>query len=492
MTIWRKLHGEKTMATTPFIGRTKELQNLKLLLEKKTASLVVIKGRRRIGKSRLIEEFARGKKFLRFEGVAPTRQTTAQDQREEFARQTNKQLGIPGLQPLKDWGDLFTVVAESTKKEEVIILFDEITWMGSKDPVFLGKLKVVWDQHFQKNPNLILVLCGSMSSWIEKNIISSTGFLGRISLKLTLSELPLQECNLLLEAHGFKGSVQEKFMALALAGGIPWYLQQINPSLPIGENIRRLCFEPDGLFVDEFSYIFSDLFGKRLPICKKIVEALKDGTKEYEEIAKSVDYPSGGPLTDYLEDLITSGFLEREHIWSLQSGQELKPSKYRIRDNYLRYYLKYIFPLLRNIKKGLFKAMSPYGLPGWEGLMRLQFESLVLNNRPLIWQALGLRPEDIVFENPYFQPQTSKQAGCQIDYLIQTRFKNLYLCEIKFSHNHISSEAVKEMEDKLKTLKTPKGYACLPVLIHINGATKAVEESGLFSKIVDFSENLEC
>jgi len=273
------------MYKAPFIGKIKELQDLNLLQRRKLAALVVIKGRRRIGKSRLIEEFAKGKKFIRFEGVAPTRKTKAQDQRQEFARQVQRQLGIPGLQDVKDWGDLFTIVAEATKKEKVIILFDEITWMGSKDPVFLGKLKVVWDQHFKTNPNLILILCGSLSSWIEKNIISSTGFLGRISLKLTLNELSLQECNKLLEMHGFRGSAQEKFMALALTGGVPWYLEQLNPELPISENIRKLCFEPDGLFVDEFKYIFHDLFGKRLKICKKIVEVLKDGAKDYEEIS---------------------------------------------------------------------------------------------------------------------------------------------------------------------------------------------------------------
>lgn len=195
-----------------FVGRKKELEDLKLLLSRRLAALVVIKGRRRVGKSRLIEEFAKSKHFLRFEGIAPTRATTAQSQRDEFARQINKQLRMPGLHNLKDWGDLFTIVAEATKKEEVIILFDEITWMGSRDPVFLGKLKIVWDQHFQKNPNLILILCGSMSSWIEKNIISSTGFLGRISLKITLGELSLSECNRLLETHGFRGAAQMSYM----------------------------------------------------------------------------------------------------------------------------------------------------------------------------------------------------------------------------------------------------------------------------------------
>lgn len=475
----------------PFVGRERELQDLKLLLERKTASLVVIKGRRRIGKSRLIEEFSKGKKFLRFEGIAPTRQTTAKMQREEFARQMHSQLEIPGLENLKDWGDLLTVLAESVKHEEVIILFDEITWMGSKDPVFLSKLKVIWDQRFQKNPNLILILCGSLSSWIEKNIISSTGFLGRISLKLTIGELSLSECELLLEELGFKGSHQEKFMALALTGGVPWYIEQINPALTIKENIRRLCFEPDGLFVEEFKYIFNDLFGKRFPICKKIVASLKDGAKDYEAIAQAICYPSSGALSEYLDDLIISGFLEREHTWSLKDGKEAKASKYRIKDNYLRYYLKYIFPHLRKIKKGLFKTLSPFSLPGWEGVMGMQFETLVLNNRELLWKNLSLSPEDIVFENPYFQYQSSKNLGCQIDYMIQTRFKNIYVCEIKFSHKLLSKDVIKEVESKIKALKPPKGFAVLPVLIHLNGVPRSLKESNYFAKIVDFSQNLK-
>lgn len=476
------------MGQVSFIGRQQELKNLKLLLEKKVPSLVVVKGRRRIGKSRLIEEFAKGKKFLRFEGIAPTRKTTAQQQRDEFARQLHHQLGLPGLGGVKDWGDLFTLLAEVTKNEAVVILFDEITWMGSKDSVFLGKLKVVWDQHFQKNPHLVLILCGSMSSWIEKNIISSTGFVGRISLKLTLDELPLSDCSRLLEDRGFKGSAQEKFLALMVTGGVPWYIEQINPALSIAENIRKLCFEPEGLFVEEFKYIFHDLFGKRLPICKKIVESLKDGAKSYQEIADSLEYASGGPLSGYLEDLITSGFLEREHSWSIQTGEQLKTSRFRIRDNYLRYYLKFILPYLRKIKSGLFIKTSPFHLPGWEGVLGLQFENLVLNNRMAVWQELGIRGEDIVFENPYLQLKTTKQEGCQIDYVVQTRFKTVYLCEIKFSQRPISKDIIREMEKKIAALKVPKGFACLPVLIHVNGATPAVIESGFFARIIDFTE----
>ena len=411
-------------------------------------------------------------------------------QKEEFARQIQHQLGIPGLQSIKDWADLFTIVAESTKKEELVILFDEITWMGSKDPTFLSKLKIIWDQYFQKNPNLILILCGSLSFWIEKNIINSTGFLGRISLKIHLQELSLAECNTLLEKLGHKGSSQEKLLALSVTGGVPWYIEQINPHLPSHENIRKLCFEPNGLFVDEFNYIFHDLFGKRLPICKKIVKSLQKSSKEYQELADDIGYASGGPLSEYLEDLILSGFLEKEHPWSLLSGEEKKTCKYRIQDNYIRYYLTYILPNLSKIKKGLFTNISPFDMPGWEGVMGLQFKNLVLHNKQEIWKALNITPQDIIFENPYFQPKTTKQSSCQIDYMIQTRFKNLYLCEIKFSHHPISKTVTSEITKKIQALKIPKGFAVLPVLIHANGITKDLKDTDFFAHTLDFSEIL--
>ena len=125
------------------------------------------------------------------------------------------------------WSKLFALLYERVKRGRVIILFDEITWMGSKDPAFLSKLQHAWETLFKHNSKLILVLCGSVSAWIEKNILSSTGYFGRVSLKLTLEELSLPHCNKLLSQIGFQGSAYEKLILLSVIGGIPWYIEQI-------------------------------------------------------------------------------------------------------------------------------------------------------------------------------------------------------------------------------------------------------------------------
>jgi len=111
-----------------FIGRKHELSRLKQLQDKKIASFVVIQGRRRIGKSRLVQEFAKDQKYYNFSGIPPLKGVTAQDQRNEFMRQFGEQLGLPGL-IVQDWGDIFTLLTKQTAEGRVIILLDEISWM---------------------------------------------------------------------------------------------------------------------------------------------------------------------------------------------------------------------------------------------------------------------------------------------------------------------------------------------------------------------------
>ena len=93
--------------------------------------------------------------------------------------------------------------------------------------------------------------------------------------------------------------------------------------------------------------------------------------------------------------------------------------------------------------------------------------------------------------NPFFQRKTTRTPGCQIDYLIQTRFNTLFACEIKFSQKELKSEIIKEMQDKLDRFILPRRFSCWPVLIHVNGVDENVIDRGYFTKVIDFSEFLE-
>lgn len=471
-----------------FIGRKSELKALNQLLQSRTANLVVIKGRRRIGKSRLVEEFAQNMKFLHFSALPPTPETTLQFQINEFSRQLGDAIGVSGISA-DDWSPLLTLLAHHTKKGRVLILLDEISWMASKDPNFLGKLKIAWDKHFKKNPKLILVLCGSVSSWIEKNILSHTGYLGRPSLYIQLEQMPLSDCNLFwMNQKGI--SSYEKFKVLSLTGGVPRYLELIYPALSAEENIRRLCFSKTGVLVKEFKYIFSDIFGKRSETYKKIVTCLVTGTKDLDGISQCIGLKKSGAISEYLNDLMEAGFVAKDYSWHLKTGALSKFFHYRLSDNYLRFYLKYIHPNLARIEKGIYSEKTLATMPAWESIMGLQFENLVTNNHDALIKALGLRPEEIIFGNPFFQKPTTKNQGCQIDYMIQTSFNCLYICEIKFSKHRVKPSVISEMQAKISRIKLPGNFSYRPVLIHINGAHPDIEDSGVFAHIVDFSHML--
>lgn len=478
------------MRNRMFIGRESELATLNSVLRKKTASLVVVKGRRRVGKSRLIEEFAKKLTFYRFMGLAPNDKITAQDQRDHFSFQLNQQTGLPEIKT-DDWSKLFSLLFERTKTGRVIVFFDEITWMAADDPTFLSKLHHAWEAYYKNNLEFILILCGSVSAWIEKNILSSTGYFGRISINLTLKELPLNYSNALLMSVGFKGSNYEKLMLFAVMGGIPWYLEQVDPGLSAIENIKKLCFTKDGLLVNDFKFIFHDLFGAlRGKVHRNIIDALADGPADYEKISSGVNYISSGPFSEYLNELILSGFICRDYIWAIKTGKTSSLSKYRLSDNYLRFYIKYIAPKLDQIDKQQFINIALASLPGWDSIIGLQFENLVLNNRALMYQALQLDPNHVVNDNPYFQRKNKVQNGCQIDYLIQTKFNTLYICEIKFSTKTLTNKVINEVKEKINKLKLPKEFSCLPVLIVANEVSQKIVEENYFAKIIDLRDFL--
>ncbi len=240
-----------------FYGREQEIGQLKELFGKRTASLVVCKGRRRIGKSTLMEHFGKeADHFYEFQGLAPAKSVTNESQLQNFSEQLGLQFGLPALN-LRNWNEAFALLAKHTEHGKLVILLDEISWLASNDPDFVGKLKIAWDTKFKNNPQLVLVLCGSISSWIDHNILKDTDFVGRISLELNVQELPLDVCNRFWGKAASRIAAFEKLKVIALTGGVPRYLEEIIPTQSAEQNIHRLCFKKGGMLITEFDKIFS-------------------------------------------------------------------------------------------------------------------------------------------------------------------------------------------------------------------------------------------
>lgn len=476
--------------TNSFIGRRHELELLSGLQKKNTASLVVVYGRRRIGKSRLIQEFGKKcDKFYMFEGIYPEEASTTEHQLEIFYERFKSYFDA-NANPFDNWTQAFHELAKKTSNEHVVILFDEISWLGSKDLNFLGKLKSAWDLEFKQNPNLVLVLCGSVSSWVEKNILSHRGFFGRISLKLKVGELSLQDCNQFWQNHGSSISDYEKLKMLSVTGGVPKYLEEIDKNLGADENIHKLCFLPSGLLFNDYNYIFSSMLEQQSAIYQQIVEALCNKNLQHQELLVELNKKSGGIISDQTNELETAGFISKDYTWHLKTGNFSRFCQYRLSDNYIRFYIKYILPNHPKIKLNKFEVSSLSVLPGWLSIMGFQIENLILNNRKRLFELLNIYPADVEFDGPFFQRKTAKLKGCQIDYLIQTKQGLIFLCEIKFSRSMIGNSIITEVKEKMHRLSTPRNISIIPVLIHIADLHDSIIDCHFFGKTINIQKLL--
>jgi len=472
-----------------FYGRETELNTLDELWEKTMASLVVCRGRRRIGKSTLVNEFARRSKaklFL-FEGVAPKPGVTNATQLERFMRQMAEQFNV-AYEAADSWYDAFGKLdTRLRRKSRTVVLFDEISWMGKFDAAFPSDLKYAWDNRFKKHPNHVFVVCGSVSSWIAENISNSTAFFGRISRDMVVGELPLSDAAKFWGKRLDRLSTRDITDVLSVTGGVPKYLEDVNPSLSASENIRRLCFRPDGQLFQDFKEIFNAVFGDTMSVKRTVLEMLAEGPLSCAELSERLGVKRGGTLERSLEDLETAGFVSKDPGLNPETGKRARLARYRLKDNYTRFYLKYIEPHEVEIKSGRFARIDPEGLPEWNAVMGLQFENLILNNVEPILRKMGLENVPVLSAAP-FRKTGRGGAGCQIDLLIQTR-KSVCVVEVK-RKNEIGEEVEKEVARKVSCLKLTDDKSIRTVLVYDGHLHPVVKANSYFDFAFDVSSFL--
>ena len=473
-----------------FIGRKEYLDSLGMLWNKSTASLVTCRGRRRIGKSTLIEEFAKrtAEHFIEIEGLPPRKGMTDRRQRRHFCEILSDQTECRRVTP-QSWMAAFKMLDDTIpKKGRTVVLLDEISWMGSRNPDFAGFLKGAWDRLWRKHENLIVVLCGSVSSWIADNILNSTGFVGRNSLDVEVTELSLPECMSCWGAAGERLSTLEKLDFLAVTGGVPRYVEEIQPRYSVAENISRMCFSPDGLLFREFDATFSEVFGRTAQSRGKVLRALAEKPLSMSELAAVGKQSANGRLSRILKELAYAGFVSGDTGLNPETGEPFRLERYRIRDAYTRFYLHYVEPRRDAIRKGLFKFSSVEQLVGWNAWLGLQFETLVLNHVTELFPHLGLGRTLVLSAAPY-QRKNVAGENCQIDLLIQTACTALVV-EIK-RRKRIDRTVIDEVREKVRRLKVPSDLSIRTALVYAGELSDGVPADGYFDFIVPV-EKLLC
>ena len=213
--------------------------------------------------------------------------------------------------------------------------------------------------------------------------------------------------------------------------------------------------------------------------------------KTLSNIRKITSFPHSGTLSTFMTHLIIAGFVQKQNLWSFKTNKPLKQSLYHISDPYMHFYLKLIEPHRNKIDLNGFQNTSISSLPRFEAHIGLQLEQLLLQNRNLLQESIGIHPADIIACGPFRQSKTTTQPGCQIDYLVQTTTKNLFVCEFKFKRRELGLDVISEVQEKIAALKVLKGFATIPVLFHIGGVSSNVATSDYFYRIIDIADFLK-
>ncbi len=472
-----------------FVGRREEIETLLQSFNASKGTLNVIKGRRRIGKSTLIKELPTRdpRVTLRYLTSPPPKKTVTDEQeRSAYAEQAQREFNLPYTPPHDTWAALLYFVISQCNQSHTILAIDEINWLARKSKTPIEHiLWEVWERECAHKSNFMMILSGSLASWMEKNIIASEGFVGRISVNMILRELPLNNIRELFGSEHKKLPNRDIIKLLCAFGGVPLYLNHINPNLTAEDNLLKLVYKSTGAFNNEFNQMFNELFSDDNKMYRDILEAV--GTSKSaltaQDVAEKIEKHYTGRINQALSDLCEVGFLKKEHTWNTKKIEFGRAAKFKIADNYTAFFFRSILKQ-NEIAKRTGRETVPDNLAS---ILGLQFENLVSNNTYYLMKKLNIT--DPIFVGSYFQTQTQRQEGCQIDLLIQTKHR-LYVCECKMLADKIQKNIIKEVEQKVAKLTHDDTMAICPVLIHVNGVVDSVVQENYFNHIIDMSEAL--
>ncbi len=462
-----------------FVGRGDEIEAIQRASNAGEASIFVIYGRRRVGKTELIEHVLHGNNLLKLEGVEDG---DKEAQMERVLYQLSKAFDDRHITRMhfKTWLELFDFIASKIAVGKWTLYLEEVQWLAEYKNELISDLKYVWDNSFRRNPNLLLVLCGSSPSFMQNQVVHSKALYNRSMHEMNLKEFSLNE------AAQFLGnrSHREIMDAYLTMGGIPEYLKRIKKYSSLYIGICEESFKKDSYFSNEKQRIFISSFATNLHY-QKIVDYLSQVKfANRKEIEKFIGVKGGGNLAAVLKDLETCGFIDRYLPYQAEGMSHLV--RYCISDSYLRFYFKFIAPLVERIQQGDFiknplHALNNESYQKWLGL---SFERFCRKESFIIAKIIGfsaVRYKSGVFFN---RASIKEEKGYQIDLIFDRADHVLTICEIKYTQSKVGIEVIEEFEKKLKLFPDAKHKTIEKILITASGATDALLARAYFDRVI--------
>jgi AAA+ ATPase superfamily predicted ATPase len=477
-----------------FIGRTFEISRLKKICTAKEVAIVVVYGKRRVGKTELIEQFFRGDRVLKFEGIQTDFSKRKAAQRYQIAACLHR-LASYMENPLIDrvgcssWTEFFELLDPVIREQKVVLYLEEIQWLSAYQPNLLAELKPFWDDRWRHQKGFVLVICGSSPSFILNQIIGDKALYSR-----SINDFHIRPFSL-IEAKSFfkKAGNREVMQAYLTIGGVPEYLKAIRTSSSLYNGICEHAFTPDSLFLTEAQRIFiSSMSDNRL--YRSTLDFLsKNRYANRKQIQAAMGAESGGTLTAVLDDLERCDFIERYS--PLQSNEASHLCRYAICDEYLNFFYRLILPLSKKIKSGRYikdpgSALSASALSIFLGF---SFERWCRRNSELFARIMGF--DRIEYSSGAFYNRRSQEVeeGFQIDLMYVRADHKIVICEMKYLGMAIDAGTVYRSLERKKDLVVAtspryKNYTFEYALITTEGVKNLDSQNEYFDHIITFDQ----
>ncbi len=418
------------------INRESYVAELTILGKKPEPQLLALYGRRRVGKTCLVRHCFQRRDVIYME-VTGLKDGDMRQQLALFSQALANCFfsGAPLAVP-KDWFSAFELLTQQLLKparSKLRVLFlDELPWLATNRSGLLVALDHYWNTQWSRLRHLIVVICGSAASWMLDKIINAKGGLhNRLTKVINLKPFTLGETKQFLSAKKMRLDNKHILDLYMVMGGIPYYLEQLQPGKSVAQNINQLCFSPDGLLLTEFPRLFQSLFALSEINMRiiRVIAAHRYGISR-QQIIKKTKIPSGSNLNNRLYELQAAGFI---HGYT-PFGYGKKETYYRVIDEYALFYLRWIEPQL--------KSGHPFSgnhwqvevkTPAWLSWAGYTFEGVCLKHSEQILRALGLERIGCKISSwRHVAAIKSAASGAQIDLLLDRNDGAITLCEIKY------------------------------------------------------------
>ena len=427
------------------IGRKEEQQILHSAVQSENSEFIAVYGRRRVGKTYLIRETFGYKFTFQHTGLA---KGNTKEQLFSFAISL-RDAGYDDCPIPQSWLEAFSLLSTYLKNstdEKKIVFLDELPWMDTPRSNFISAFEHFWNGWASARKDIVLIICGSATSWIINKVINDHGGLhNRVTKQIALQPFTLKECEMFAQSKGLEMSRYQLAECYMVFGGIPYYWSLLEKGLSLAQNIDKIIFAKNGKLSNEFDQLYASLF-KSPEQYIDIVTALgkKKAGMTREEIIVAIDKYSNGALSKVLDELEYCGFIRKYNGFDKKSKQAI----YQLIDNYTLFYFKFIQQNENNDEHFWSASIDSAMHRAWSGLA---FERLCMAHTQQIKAALGIAG---VLSNVYSWRKEADEMsdGAQIDLLIDRKDQVINLCEMKYSLSEYAIDA--EYEHKLRNKKS--------------------------------------